>query len=74
MEYREAREFAEGSIPGLDDQRGRRVLLHWLHGNRLPKHPNQLRNCGDDFDCTYAYFEFSAPDQYTVVQGNVVGL
>lgn len=30
----------------------------------LSKHPNYIRNYDDDFDCTYAYVEFSIPDQF----------
>ena len=31
---------------------------------RLREHPNYLKDYDDDFDCTYAYFEFSIPDKY----------
>jgi len=31
---------------------------------RLPDHPNYLRDYDDDFDSTYAYVEFSVPDEY----------
>ena len=30
----------------------------------LRTHPNYIRDYDDDFDCTYAYFEFSVPDDY----------
>ena len=32
--------------------------------NVLPKHPNYIKDYDDDFDCTYAYIEFSVPDKY----------
>lgn len=31
---------------------------------RLPNHPNYICDYDDDFDCTYAYIEFSIPDEY----------
>jgi len=31
----------------------------------LPKHPNYLSDEDDDFDCTYAYVNFSVPTEYT---------
>lgn len=30
----------------------------------LSKHPNYIGNYDDDFDCTYAYIEFSIPDEF----------
>lgn len=27
-------------------------------------HPNYIRDWDDDFDCTYAYIEFSVPDKF----------
>ncbi len=30
----------------------------------LNNHPNYLKNYDDDFDCTYAYIEFSFPEKY----------
>lgn len=30
----------------------------------LSKHPNYLRDYDDDYDCTYAYIEFSVPELY----------
>ncbi len=32
--------------------------------DELAKHPNYLDDYDDDFDCTYAYIEFSVPDKY----------
>ena len=32
--------------------------------NLLPEHPNYIKDYDDDFDCTYAYIEFSVPDVY----------
>jgi hypothetical protein len=32
--------------------------------NDLPKHPNYIRDWDDDFDCTYAYIEFSVPKEH----------
>jgi hypothetical protein len=32
--------------------------------DEMEGHPNYLSNYDDDFDCTYAYFEFSIPDEY----------
>lgn len=32
--------------------------------HKLPKHPNYLRDHDDVFDSTYAYVEFSVPDQF----------
>jgi len=31
---------------------------------QLPKHPNYICDYDDDFDCTYAYVEFSVPEKY----------
>ena len=31
---------------------------------KLPEHPNYITDYDDDFDCTYAYIEFSIPDKY----------
>ncbi len=31
---------------------------------RLPKHPNFIGSCDDEFDHTYAYVKFSIPDEY----------
>jgi hypothetical protein len=30
----------------------------------MKSHPNFISDYDDDFDCTYAYFEFSIPDEY----------
>jgi len=30
----------------------------------LPKHPNYVRDWDDDFDSTYAYVEFTVPDEW----------
>lgn len=30
----------------------------------MEQHQNYLSNYDDDFDCTYAYFEFSVPDEF----------
>jgi hypothetical protein len=32
--------------------------------NKLSKHKNYITNYDDDFDCTYAYIEFSIPEEY----------
>jgi hypothetical protein len=32
--------------------------------DEMEKHPNYIKNYDDDFDCTYAYFEFSIPDAF----------
>jgi hypothetical protein len=32
--------------------------------DEMEQHPNYLRNYDDDFDCTYAYFEFAVPDTF----------
>jgi hypothetical protein len=32
--------------------------------DEMAKHPNYINNYDDDFDCTYAYFEFSVPDDF----------
>jgi hypothetical protein len=32
--------------------------------HRLPKHPNYLYDCDDDYDCTYATVYFSFPEQH----------
>ncbi len=32
--------------------------------NKLPKHPNYIRDYDDEFDSTYAYIEFSIPENY----------
>ena len=31
---------------------------------QLPKHPNYIRDYDDDYDCTYAYVEFTVPAKY----------
>lgn len=54
---------------------GSRIILYTRNGggNRpyyryvfdlLRKHPNYDTDYDDDFDCTYAYIEFTIPDQY----------
>ena len=42
----------------------------------LTEHPNYLHNSDDEFDCTYANFYYSFPDEYKddltkISQGNV---
>lgn len=32
--------------------------------DKLAEHPNYITDYDDDFDCTYAYVEFSVPDEY----------
>ncbi len=32
--------------------------------HKLPDHPNYIRDYDDDFDCTYAYIEFSPPEEF----------
>jgi len=32
--------------------------------NILPKHPNYIKDYDDDFDSTYAYIEFTIPDEH----------
>jgi hypothetical protein len=32
--------------------------------DELQAHPNYLRDYDDDFDCTYASYEFSVPEKY----------
>ncbi len=38
----------------------------WLEDyiERLREHPLYIRDYDDDFDCTYAYFEFRVPDEH----------
>lgn len=61
-------------MPYLNDDKSK-ILLYTRNGggNResyfyifdiLRKHPNYIRDYDDDFDSTYAYIEFSIPDQY----------
>lgn len=41
---------------------------------RLPKHPNYLSDCDDDFDSTYATIEFSVPEAYAdIAKGLATG-
>jgi len=40
--------------------------------HHLPKHPNYLRDYDDDFDCTYAYVEFSVPERYKAALDELV--
>ncbi len=35
-----------------------------IANRELKKHPNYLKDYDDDYDCTYAYFEFSVPDSF----------
>lgn len=37
---------------------------YWYIFDILEKHPNYLCDYDDDFDCTYAYIEFSIPEDY----------
>lgn len=32
--------------------------------NSLKEHPYYIKDYDDNYDCTYAYFEFSVPDEY----------
>jgi len=32
--------------------------------NNIVKHPNYITDYDDDFDCTYAYIEFSVPEKF----------
>ncbi len=32
--------------------------------HKLPNHPNYIKDYDDDFDCTYAYIEFSPPEEF----------
>jgi len=41
---------------------------------KLTKHPNYLRDYDDDFDCTYAYFEFSVPEEYAQACKDIAAL
>jgi hypothetical protein len=34
--------------------------------SHIPKHPNYVCDYDDDFDCTYAYVEYSIPDDFKV--------
>jgi len=54
---------------------GTKIILYTRNGggNRehyqyvfdsLSKHPNYITNYDDGFDCTYAYLDFSVPDEY----------
>jgi len=54
---------------------GSKIILYTRNGggNRdeyqplidiLATHPNYLKDYDDDFDCTYAYIEFSVPDEF----------
>lgn len=58
----------------LEDE-GNKIVLYTRNGggNResyphvfeiLASHPNFIRDYDDDFDCTYAYYEFSVPEDY----------
>lgn len=56
------------------DEKGEKIILYTRNGggNReeyqplidvLATHPNYLTDYDDDFDCTYAYIEFSVPEK-----------
>lgn len=38
--------------------------------DEMMEHPNYITSYDDDFDCTYAYFEFSVPAEYVELLKN----
>jgi hypothetical protein len=52
---------------------GNREGYFWVF-DILKQHPNYIRDYDDDFDCTYAYIEFSVPEEAKeFVKGLVTG-
>lgn len=45
---------------------GNRECLVYVN-ERLTQHPNYIKDYDDDFDCTYAYFHFSVPEEYLLI-------
>lgn len=43
---------------------GNRDEYQYVLDNFSENHPNYIKDYDDDFDCTYAYVEFSVPDGY----------
>lgn len=39
--------------------------------NNIVKHPNYITDYDDDFDCTYAYIEFSVPEKFKELIGKL---
>lgn len=75
-ECREKKYYTSGRFRDIYlNEDGTRIILYTRNGggNResyphifsiLASHPNYITNYDDDFDCTYASFEFSIPDEY----------